>query len=30
MHGKGKFEWSDGKRYTGDYANDVNEGYGVM
>ena len=30
MHGKGKFEWFDGKVYTGDYSNDVKDGYGVM
>ena len=29
-HGKGVFTWLDGKKYVGDYKNDVKEGYGVF
>ena len=30
MHGKGKFTWSDGRYYTGDYYEDKKEGEGVL
>ena len=30
MNGKGIFKWKDGRSYTGDYKNDVKEGYGTF
>ena len=28
MHGIGTFIWPDGKKYTGNYRDDLKEGYG--
>jgi len=28
MHGKGSFRWADGRKYVGEYINDLKEGYG--
>lgn len=30
MHGKGTFSWPDGRKYEGDYVNDLKEGHGVF
>jgi len=30
MQGKGVFEWSDGRKYTGTYDNDKKSGFGLM
>lgn len=30
MHGKGIFTWLDGRKYEGEYVNDLKEGYGVF
>ena len=30
MHGKGECIWPDGKSYTGEYADDKKNGYGVF
>lgn len=30
MHGKGDFNWPDGKQYSGDYVEDKKEGYGIF
>ena len=30
MHGRGIFEWPDGRKYDGEYVNDKKEGYGVF
>jgi len=30
MHGKGKFEWADGRLYTGEYYEDKKEGEGTF
>ena len=30
MHGEGRFEWPDGRTYTGAYIMDKKEGYGEM
>lgn len=30
MSGKGVFLWPDGRKYEGDYKNDVKEGYGRL
>jgi len=30
MHGRGKYEWSDGRKYDGDYIEDLKHGYGVF
>lgn len=28
LEGKGEFKWPDGKRYNGDYKQDIKHGYG--
>lgn len=28
MHGKGLFSWPDGRKYNGEYRDDLKEGYG--
>jgi hypothetical protein len=28
MHGKGEFVWEDGRKYIGNYLNDLKSGYG--
>jgi hypothetical protein len=30
MHGKGLFQWPDGKKYDGEYVNDQKHGFGIM
>ena len=30
MNGKGKFSWPDGRKYEGEYRNDLKNGYGQM
>jgi len=30
MHGLGVFTWNDGKRYEGDFVNDLKQGYGEL
>mmetsp|Transcript_1127 Transcript_1127/g.1136 ORF Transcript_1127/g.1136 Transcript_1127/m.1136 type:complete len:89 (-) Transcript_1127:31-297(-) len=30
MHGFGTFLWSDGRKYEGDYENDIKHGHGVF
>jgi hypothetical protein len=30
MNGKGNFKWKDGREYSGDYVNDMKEGYGTF
>ena len=30
MHGKGIYTWPDGRKYTGDFANDKKEGHGIF
>ena len=29
MHGHGVFTWSDGRRYVGEYRNDLKDGWGI-
>ena len=29
MHGKGCYTWADGRKYIGDFVNDVKEGHGM-
>ena len=29
MEGHGEFFWPDGRKYSGEYANDLKHGYGV-
>ena len=29
MHGKGVYIWGDGRRYEGNYVNDLKHGYGI-
>ena len=30
MHGEGVFTWPDGRRYEGEYRNDLKDGYGTF
>ena len=30
MHGKGTFTWSDGRKFTGEFLDNCNSGYGEM
>ena len=30
MHGKGVFTWKDGRKYEGEYVNDLKEGRGIF
>lgn len=30
MHGKGTFTWADGRKYEGDYKDDIKEGEGTF
>jgi hypothetical protein len=30
MHGKGKFFWTDGRMYEGEYKNDLKHGKGIF
>jgi hypothetical protein len=30
MHGEGVFSWPDGKQYSGNYVNDLKQGFGVF
>ena len=30
MHGKGVFTWKDGRRYEGEYRNDLKHGQGIF
>lgn len=30
MHGNGKYEWPDGRKYDGQYEDDLKHGYGVF
>ena len=30
MNGKGKFVWSDGRTYDGEYVNDKKQGHGIF
>jgi len=30
MHGKGVFNWPDGKKYDGEYLQDKKHGYGIF
>lgn len=29
MHGKGEYTWKDGRKYDGDYKDDLKDGYGI-
>jgi len=29
MHGKGIYNWADGRKYDGEYENDLKHGYGI-
>lgn len=29
MHGKGVYQWMDGRKYVGDYSNDLKHGFGI-
>ena len=29
MHGKGVYTWKDGRKYVGEYLNDLQNGFGV-
>ena len=30
MHGKGVFEWNDGKKYEGEFVKDKKQGFGIL
>ena len=30
MHGVGTFIWPDGRKYVGDFVNDIKEGFGIF
>ena len=30
MNGKGVFNWGDGRKYEGEYKNDLKDGFGVF
>jgi hypothetical protein len=30
MHGKGRFTWPDGRKYEGEYQNDLKHGTGIF